>query len=82
MNKLQKLSTVDYDANGTANMVINTLCETLGVTKMKLSRILKHFVYDGVYASKEERVRGGGSLELTKHVTESLGLDIGDISGA
>ena len=63
-------------------MVINTLTETLGVTRSKLATMIIHFVYDGVYASKDERVRGGGSLELTKHVTESLGLDIGDISGA
>ena len=82
LNKLVKLTTNDYDALGTAEMVINTLTETLGVTRSKLATMIIHFVYDGVYASKDERVRGGGSLELTKHVTESLGLDIGDISGA
>ena len=27
--------------------MIKTLCETLGFTKSKLSKVLKHFVYDG-----------------------------------
>ena len=47
LNTLQKLEENDYDAIGNANMVVNTLCETLGVTRNKLARILKHFVYDG-----------------------------------
>ena len=80
LNKLVKLATGDYDAQGTAEMVINTLTDTLGITRSKLSTILVHFVYDGVYATKEERVYGGGSLELKHHVAESLGLDIGDIT--
>ena len=47
LNKLQKLTTEDYNSEGTASMVIKTLCETLGFTKSKLSNILKHLVYDG-----------------------------------
>jgi hypothetical protein len=47
LNKLAKLSTKDYNAEGTASMVIKTLCETLGFTKSKLTNVLKHFVYDG-----------------------------------
>jgi DNA-binding MarR family transcriptional regulator len=47
LNKLQKLSTEDYDSQGTAIMVIKTLCESLGYTKSKLSKVLKHLVYDG-----------------------------------
>ena len=47
LNKLAKLSTKDYNAEGTASMVIKTLCETLGFTKLKLTNVLKHFVYDG-----------------------------------
>ena len=47
LNTLQKLEENDYDSIGNANMVVNTLCETLGVTRNKLARILKHFVYDG-----------------------------------
>ena len=47
LNKLAKLSTKDYNAEGTTSMVIKTLCETLGFTKSKLTNVLKHFVYDG-----------------------------------
>ena len=47
LNKLAKLSTKDYNSEGTGSMVIKTLCETLGFTKSKLSKVLKHFVYDG-----------------------------------
>ena len=81
LNKLQKLSTNEYDGRGTANMVVNTLCETLGFSKTKLSRVLKHFVYDGVYADKEERIAGGGSLELKKNVADILGLESSSITG-
>ena len=81
LNKLAKLSTDEYDAEGTAEMLINTLLETLGVTRTRLASMLVHFVYDGVYATKEERVSGGGSLELKKKVAESLGLEDGYITG-
>ena len=47
LNKLAKLSTQDYNSEGTASMMIKTLFETLGFTKSKLSKVLKHFVYDG-----------------------------------
>ena len=47
---------------------------------LQLATMLVHFVYDGVYATKEERIHGGGSLELKKHVAESLGLDHEDIT--
>ena len=66
---------------GTANMLVNTLCESLGVTKSKLSRLLKHLVYDGVYADVEERISGGGSLELKKNVARVLGLENNTITG-
>ena len=54
LNKLEKLSTDDYDSIGTAKMVIKTLCDTLGIGESKLAQILKHFVYDGVYAGKNQ----------------------------
>ena len=63
---------MDYDSNGTAQMVIRVLTETLGLTETKLATILRHFVYDGVYASKQERIRGGGCLDIKKHVSEFL----------
>ena len=52
-----------------------------GVSKTKLSRILTHLVYDGVYANNEERVMGGGCLELRKHLIELLGMNKDSISG-
>ena len=74
LNKVHKLSTDQYSGEGTARMLIATLCETFGVSESKLSKILKHLVYDGVYADVEERIVGGGCLELKKHVTNLLGL--------
>jgi hypothetical protein len=43
--------------------------------------LLVHFAYDGVYATKEQRVAGGGSLNLVKFVAVELGLEEGDITG-
>ena len=83
LNKLAKLSTNEYDAEGTAEMLITTLLEreTLGVTRTRLASMLVHFVYDGVYTTRQERVKGGGSLELKKKNAESLGLEDGYIKG-
>ena len=49
--------------------------ETLGVMRTRLANILVHFVYDGVYTLAEERVGGGGSLNLVRFVEDELGLD-------
>ena len=46
-----------------------------------MSKLLRHLVYDGVYATAEQRVSGGGCLNLIKFVAEELGLDVGDITG-
>ena len=43
LNKLEKLSTTDYDGEGTAKMLISVLTETLGLTVTKLARTLKHW---------------------------------------
>ena len=37
--------------------------------------------YNGVYASPEQRVAGGGCLDLTRMVEEELGLEEGAITG-
>ena len=81
LNKLHKLRTDEYSSEDTATMLIEVLCETLGVSKTKLSKILKHLIYDGVYADKEERLLGGGCLELKKNVAKQLELDPGSITG-
>jgi len=81
LNKLQKLSTEQYDSYGTAKMLISVLTETLGITETKLASIFTHLVYDGVYASKEDRICGGGCLELRKYVSEILGLADNELTG-
>ena len=81
LNKLMIIGEDDYDSPGTARAVVEALMETLGLTKTRLSNLLRHFVYDGVYATTEQRVSGGGSLNLIKFVAEELGLDVGDITG-
>lgn len=43
LNKIVKLSTSDYDAAGTAAMVVNCLIETLGLSMFQLSLKLTHF---------------------------------------
>ena len=43
--------------------------------------MLVYFVYDGVYATNEEKVSGGGCLELKIKVAEKLGLENGSITG-
>ena len=69
------------DSEGTARSVVRALMETLGLTKTRLAGLLRHFCYDGVYATDEQRVAGGGSLNLTKFVAIELGLEVGDITG-
>ena len=81
MNQLTILKLDDYDAEGTARMVVDSLTATLGFTRTELANRLRHFSYDGVYASKEERVAGGGCLSLVENVTEVLGLDKEAITG-
>ena len=56
------------------------LGETLGETRTRLANILVHFAYDGVYTLAEERVGGGGSLNLVRFVEDELGLDEESIS--
>ena len=51
-----QMSVDEYDSVGFARVVIRDLCETLGVTKSKLTVILHLFTYDGVYATTEQIV--------------------------
>ena len=73
LNKLTILKEEDYDAVGTAEMVINTLCLTLGFNRTQLANKLRHFIYDDVYASPEERVSGGGLSEPSRHCDRGIG---------
>ena len=81
MNELKELKIEDYDSVGTARMVVDSLCSTLGCSETELANRLRHFSYDGVYADKEERVAGGGCLNLVGHVTDVLRMAQGSITG-
>ena len=81
LNKLEKMSLEGYSSEGCAQMVVDTLMETLGLTKTQLALTLKHFVYDGVYATTEERTHGGGSLNLIKFVADILNMK-NELTGA
>ena len=81
LNKLATLDVESYDSPGTANLVVTHLGETLGLSVQRLSEVLVHFSYDGVFASSEERVDGGGSLELVLFVERELQLERGSLTG-
>ena len=81
LNSLMVMKPGEYDSEGTARAVVKELMATLGISRAQLAIILLHFAYDGVYATKEERVGGGGSLNLVKFVAAELGLQAGEISG-
>ena len=51
----------------TANLVGIVLMASLGLTKREIGEKFHHSVYDGVYATPEERVAGGGCLSLNRH---------------
>ena len=81
LNKLNVMNEDEYDSEGTARAVVEVLLLTLGVSKTRLANLLRHFAYDGVYATDEERVGGGGSLNLIYYVALELDLDEGDVTG-
>ena len=70
----------DYSGQGTAEVVGKFLMETLGVSKSRLSLILRHMPYDGVYATTAQRTGGGGSLNLIRWMEMFLGVEDGSIT--
>ena len=71
----------DYSGQGTAEVVGKFLMETLGISKSRLSLILRHMPYDGVYATTAQRTAGGGSLNLIRWMEMFLGVEEGSITG-
>ena len=65
----------DYDSVGTAEMTMEVMMRILQISETR------HFSYDGVFADKEERISGGGCLQLRKNMEEILGKDEGDLMG-
>ena len=53
----------------------------IGLTRNQIAKIFSHCVYDGVYATAEERVRGGGSLSLKTKFAIWLGLPEDEFNG-
>ena len=62
----------EYDEDGVARMLVDVLTRTLGITESRLADVLKYLSYDGVYAEKEERVAGGGSVKIGLSVAQVL----------
>ena len=48
-------------------MVGTELMHSLGITRAGIGQVFHHSVYDGVYASPEERADGGGCLSMNAH---------------
>ena len=58
----------------TAIFIGKELMRTLNLRRDQVASKFVHSVYDGVYATEEERVKGGGSLHLIKHFADWCGL--------
>ena len=67
LNSVHKMMESEYDGPGCAEMVGNLL------TLSQISQKFRHGTYDGVYASSEDRVAGGGSLSLMDHFANWCG---------
>ena len=70
LNSVHKMKEEEYDSEGSAAMVGEVLMASLGLTKEEVADKFRHGTYDGVYASKDERVAGGGSLNLMDHFAD------------
>ena len=81
LNRVHPMTSNEYDGEGTAHMVIETLQDTLHLTKQAIAAKCHHFVTDGVYTTDEERLTGGG-LKLVNHFASLLGLQPGDVTGS
>ena len=55
--------------------------KSLGLSKEEVGKVFRHGTYDGVYAMKEERVAGGGSLSLMEHFARWCDVDVSYVTG-
>ena len=81
LNKVQEMSSRDYDGMGCSQMVLRVLSETLGLSLAQIREKLVHLVYDGVYGSADERLNRKGGFSVTKKLEELLNLPEGHITG-
>ena len=63
----------EYDGPGCAEVVGNLLMLSLNLSKDEISQKFRHGTYDGIYASSEDRVAGGGRLSLMDHFANWCG---------
>lgn len=62
LNAVYPMKSDQYSGEETAKFVGKELMRTLNLTRHEVATKFVHSCYDGVYASKEERSRGGGCL--------------------
>ena len=70
LNSVHKMNPEEYSGAGAAEMLGKVLMTSLGLSKEDVAEKFCHGTYDGVYATTQERVRGGGSLNLIHHFAE------------
>lgn len=71
LNNLHVMLSKGYDGEGTANFVGIELVRSLGITRKDVANIFHHAIYDGVYATPDERAHGVDVFPL--HVTWPTG---------
>ena len=81
MNDLHVMKSYEYDGVNTANLVGIDLMASLGSSKREIGEKFHHSVYDGVYATPEERVAGGGCLSLNRHLEAWCNVESNSITG-
>ena len=81
LNSIHKMKYEEYDGKGSAKMVGKVLMNSLGLTKQEVGEKFRHGTYDGVYASADERVAGGGCLSLMHHFANWCELPEQNFSG-
>ena len=81
LNSIHPIKVEQYDAKGTAKFVGEELMESLRLSKKEVKEKFVDAVYDGVYASKEERSAGGGCLSLMKNFAQWCGADESQFTG-
>ena len=64
LNAVHPMRSDQYSGEQTAKFVGEELMRTLQLTRNEVSTKFVHACYDGVYASRDQRHRGGGCLRL------------------
>ena len=76
LNSVHPMKSDEYGGEKTAEFIGKELMRTLKLSKEEVGAKYVHMVYDGVYATREERVKGGGYLDLKKHFAAWCNKDL------